>query len=157
MHPFKVSDGGVHSHITHLEALLEAAKQAQVPQAFVHFFSDGRDTAPISGGQKRQNVHILIDISFTVTYVDSLCTFMSKLGYGKMATLMGRYYAMDRDKRYERTKLAFEGITQGKGEEVPIGDLIKVSSMIPLLVKILLRKCKNAIMQKVMQSRQTNL
>ena len=65
MHPFKVSDGGVHSHITHLEALLEAAKQAQVPQAFVHFFSDGRDTAPISGGQKRQNVHILIDISYS--------------------------------------------------------------------------------------------
>ena len=83
---------------------------------------------------------------------------MSKLGYGKMATLMGRYYAMDRDKRYERTKLAFEGITQGKGEEVPIGDLIKVSSMIPLIInKILLRKCKNAIMQKVMQSRQTSL
>lgn len=129
MHPFKVSDGGVHSHITHLEALLEAAKLAQVPQAFVHFFSDGRDTSPTSGGQKRQIVHILIVISFTVTYVDSLCTFVSKLGYGKMATLMGRYYAMDRDKRYERTKIAFEGITQGKGEEVPIGDLVKVSSM----------------------------
>ena len=51
-----------------------------------------------------------------------------------MATLMGRYYAMDRDKRYERTKIAFEGITQGKGEEVSIGDLVKVSSMNPLFL-----------------------
>ena len=64
MYPFKVSDGGVHSHITHLEALLEAAKQAQVPQAFVHFFSDGRDTSPTSGSQKRHTIDILIDISF---------------------------------------------------------------------------------------------
>ena len=46
-----MSDGGVHSHITHLEALLEAAKQAGVPQSFVHFFSDGRDTSPVSGGE----------------------------------------------------------------------------------------------------------
>ena len=53
---------------------------------------------------------------------------MSELGYGKLSTLIGRYYAMDRDKRYERTKLAFEGIVQAKGERVDVSDLIKVRS-----------------------------
>ena len=105
-----VSDGGVHSHITHLEALLEAAKEAEVPNTYVHFFSDGRDTAPTSA----------------VTYVESLMSHISKLGYGSLATLMGRYYAMDRDKRYERTKIAFEGLVKGVGQNVELGNLVNV-------------------------------
>lgn len=121
-----MSDGGVHSHISHLEALLEAAKQAQVPQSYVHFFSDGRDTSPTSGGTTPLITHQSHDLLPVVTYVQRLHKFMSDLGYGQIATLMGRYYAMDRDKRYERTKLAFEGITQGKGERTDISSLVKV-------------------------------
>lgn len=104
-----VSDGGVHSHITHLEALLTAAKQAGVNNSFVHFFSDGRDTSPVSG----------------VTYVRQLVDYLSSIGYGSLSTLMGRYYAMDRDKRFERTKIAYEGLTKGVGEAVPVDQLIQ--------------------------------
>lgn len=105
-----VSDGGVHSHISHLEAFLEAAKMAGVDHPYVHFFSDGRDTAPDSG----------------VTYVRRIVEYMKGTGYGKLATLIGRYYAMDRDKRYERIKLAYEGLTQGVGEKVALDQLTKV-------------------------------
>jgi 2,3-bisphosphoglycerate-independent phosphoglycerate mutase len=104
-----VSDGGVHSHIDHLEALLAAAKEASVPQSFIHFFADGRDTAPVSG----------------VQYVGRLQSYLSSLQYGTLATLTGRYYAMDRDKRYERTKLAFEGLVKGEGERVTPDNLIQ--------------------------------
>ncbi|KAJ1984559.1 2,3-bisphosphoglycerate-independent phosphoglycerate mutase [Dimargaris verticillata] len=97
-----VSDGGVHAHIKHLFGLLEAAKAAGVPETYVHFFADGRDTAPRS----------------TVKYLQELLDFMNRDGfqYGKLATIVGRYYAMDRDKRWERIQLAFDGLTQGKGE-----------------------------------------
>ena len=61
-----------------------------------------------------------------MTYVERLLNHLSKLEYGSLATLAGRYYAMDRDKRYERTKLAFEGMVQGIGEKASIGDLTKV-------------------------------
>lgn len=96
-----VSDGGVHSHILHLFAMLEAAKEAQVPETFVHFFGDGRDTAPKS----------------TVTYLKQLLEFMDKIQYGKLADIIGRYYSMDRDKRWERIKVAYEGLVQGLGEK----------------------------------------
>ncbi|XP_065919283.1 2,3-bisphosphoglycerate-independent phosphoglycerate mutase-like [Dysidea avara] len=105
-----VSDGGVHSHIDHLFALLEAAKQHAVPNCFVHFFADGRDTSPTSG----------------VTYVKQLQEYMSSLNYGSLSTLTGRYYAMDRDKRYERIKLAYDGMVNGTGEVVSPDRVIDV-------------------------------
>ncbi|KAJ1655016.1 hypothetical protein IWQ61_005158 [Dispira simplex] len=97
-----VSDGGVHAHIKHLFGLLQVAKELGVPETFVHFFGDGRDTAPRSA----------------TTYLEQLLDYMNNdLRYGKLATIMGRYYAMDRDKRWERIQLAFDGLTQGKGEK----------------------------------------
>ena len=63
----------------------------------------------------------------SVSYVDRLRGYISNLGYGSLATLMGRYYAMDRDKRYERTKIAFEGLTKGLGERVEPDNLTKVT------------------------------
>jgi len=103
-----VSDGGVHSHINHLFALLELAKQLGVPKTYVHFFADGRDTPPASA----------------VKYIEQLQAFIKQLGYGKIATVMGRYYAMDRDKRWERTQIAYEGLTLGKGEDTTPDKLI---------------------------------
>lgn len=104
-----VSDGGVHSHITHLFALLELAKQMGVPKTFVHFFADGRDTPPASA----------------ITYIEQLQAFMAKINYGVIASVTGRYYAMDRDKRWERIQIAYEGITLGKGEASSSADLVK--------------------------------
>lgn len=102
-----VSDGGVHSHITHLYALLEAAKEIGVPKAYVHFFGDGRDTAPRSA----------------VAYMKDLQAFIDKEKYGEVATVVGRYYAMDRDKRWERVKIAVDALVQGEGEKTD--DIIK--------------------------------
>ena len=64
-----------------------------------------------------------------MTYVRQLVDYLTSIGYGSMATLMGRYYAMDRDKRYERTKIAYEGLTKGVGESVPIDKLIQVGAI----------------------------
>ncbi|KAK7466258.1 hypothetical protein VKT23_004986 [Stygiomarasmius scandens] len=97
-----ISDGGVHSHITHLFALLETAKEAGVPHTYVHFFGDGRDTAPRSAAG----------------YCQDLLDFMKKEEYGELATIAGRYYAMDRDKRWERVKIAVDGLVRGEGESV---------------------------------------
>ncbi|GAU91515.1 hypothetical protein RvY_03753 [Ramazzottius varieornatus] len=103
-----VSDGGVHSHILHLMALLEGAKAAQVPRAIVHFFGDGRDTAPTSATQ----------------YLRQLLDHMASIQYGEVATAVGRYYAMDRDKRWERIKTAYDGLVAGTGEKVANGEEI---------------------------------
>ncbi|TEB19220.1 phosphoglycerate mutase [Coprinellus micaceus] len=97
-----ISDGGVHSHITHLYALLEAAKEQGVPHTYIHFFGDGRDTAPRSATK----------------YLKELEDFTKKLGYGELATIVGRYYAMDRDKRWERVSVAVEGLVKGTGESL---------------------------------------
>ncbi|KAL0946449.1 hypothetical protein HGRIS_012672 [Hohenbuehelia grisea] len=97
-----VSDGGVHSHIKHLYALLETAKENAVPHTYVHFLGDGRDTAPRSAAG----------------YAQELLDFMKKEEYGELATIIGRYYAMDRDKRWERVKIAVEGLVKGEGETV---------------------------------------
>ncbi|XP_013774379.1 2,3-bisphosphoglycerate-independent phosphoglycerate mutase-like [Limulus polyphemus] len=105
-----VSDGGVHSHINHLFALLEAAKSHKVPNTYIQFFSDGRDTSPTSG----------------VTYVQQVLDKIKELEYGSLATIMGRYYAMDRDKRYERNKIAYEGLVQGIGEKTSPEEVIEV-------------------------------
>lgn len=92
----------MHSHIRHLFALLETAKEQGVPHTYIHFIGDGRDTAPRS----------------TVTYLKQLEEFIKKTGYGELATVVGRYYAMDRDKRWERVKIAIDGLVDGVGEKV---------------------------------------
>src|SRR3977135_2652059 len=95
-----LSDGGVHSHIQHLFALLEMAKQRKVEKVFVHCFMDGRDTPPNSGRD----------------YVRELQQKMRELGVGEIATLVGRYYAMDRDNRWERIELAYRAMVHGQAE-----------------------------------------
>jgi 2,3-bisphosphoglycerate-independent phosphoglycerate mutase len=89
-----VSDGGVHSHQRHLHALIEMAARRKVPQVFVHVITDGRDTSPTGA----------------IRYVAELEEVMRRAGVGRIATVSGRYYAMDRDKRWERTKLAYDAI-----------------------------------------------
>lgn len=105
-HP-QVSDGGVHSHNTHLYALIETAKEIGVPHVYIHFLGDGRDTAPRS----------------STIYARELLEFLEKEKYGEIATVIGRYYAMDRDKRWERVKVAVDGLVKGEGEAGP--DVIK--------------------------------
>jgi len=95
-----VSDGGVHSHITHLFALLKYAKAAGVKDVYVHVFTDGRDVPPKSA----------------VKYVATLEDEMKNIGIGKIATISGRYFAMDRDNRWDRVQLAYEAIVDGRGE-----------------------------------------
>src|SRR6202035_1705724 len=95
-----LSDGGVHSHIQHLFALLEMAQQQKVEKVFVHCFMDGRDTPPNSGRD----------------YVRQLQQKMRELGVGEIATLAGRYYAMDRDNRWERVELAYRAVVHGEAE-----------------------------------------
>lgn len=96
-----LSDGGVHSHNTHLYALLRMAKEQGVREVFVHCFMDGRDTSPNSG----------------VGYVEELQRKMAELGVGRIASVVGRYYAMDRDKRWERVERAFNAMVLGQGEK----------------------------------------
>lgn len=96
------SYGGVHSHLSHLFALLELAKKYDVKKVYVHAILDGRDVSPTSG---------LNDIK-------DLQDKIEEIGYGKIATVIGRYYAMDRDKRWERTQLAYKAITLGEGKLV---------------------------------------
>lgn len=94
-----LSDGGVHSHNTHLYGLLELAKRQGLSKVYVHCFLDGRDTPPASGKG----------------FAEALTKEMEKLGVGKIATVMGRYYAMDRDNNYDRVKLAYDALTRGEG------------------------------------------
>ncbi|MBE3552269.1 MAG: 2,3-bisphosphoglycerate-independent phosphoglycerate mutase [Kyrpidia tusciae] len=95
-----LSDGGVHSHIEHLFALLEMARREGVDRVFVHAFLDGRDVLPESAR----------------VYVRRLIDRMRELGLGQIATLSGRYYAMDRDRRWERTAKAYRAMVYGEGE-----------------------------------------
>ena len=94
-----VSDGGVHSHINHLFGLLDAANDFGLSNVFVHAFTDGRDVDPKSG----------------FGFISELEEHLKKTT-GKLATVTGRYYAMDRDKRWERIKLAYDALVNGKGE-----------------------------------------
>ena len=94
-----LSDGGVHSHITHLFALLKMAKEQGLEKVYIHCFLDGRDVPPSSGK----------------SYVEQLQAEIQKLGVGQIATVMGRYYAMDRDKRWDRVQKAYDGIACGEG------------------------------------------
>jgi 2,3-bisphosphoglycerate-independent phosphoglycerate mutase len=95
------SDGGVHSQQQHLYALLRMAKKEKVPEVFVHCFMDGRDTAPNSG----------------IEYIRQLQQKIREIGVGRIATVSGRYYAMDRDKRWERIEKAFYAMVLGQGEK----------------------------------------
>jgi 2,3-bisphosphoglycerate-independent phosphoglycerate mutase len=92
-----VSDGGVHSHQHHLHAILEMAATRNLPQVFVHAITDGRDTSPTGG----------------VRYLGELESVISRLHTGRVATVSGRYFAMDRDKRWERTKVAYDAMMRG--------------------------------------------
>ncbi len=94
-----ISEGGVHSHLRHVIALLRWARAAGITRVVVHAFTDGRDTSPTSGLQS----------------IAALQSSMQELGLGRVATVSGRYYAMDRDHRWERTQLAFGAITSGVG------------------------------------------
>lgn len=94
------SEGGVHSHMEHLEALLKLCKDNGLTRVYVHAFLDGRDVPPKSG---------LEDIKKMESY-------MKDLGVGKIATVQGRYYVMDRDKRWERVELAYKALVKGEGE-----------------------------------------
>lgn len=96
-----LSDGGVHSHIRHLVALLEFAKRKDFENVYVHCFMDGRDTPPTSGEG----------------YIAKLEEKMKEKGVGKIATIEGRFYAMDRDKRWNRVKEAYDAMVNGVGEE----------------------------------------
>jgi len=96
-----LSDGGVHSHITHLYALLKLAKKEGVTNVFVHCLLDGRDTPPKSSAE----------------YLRQLENELEKIGIGRIATVMGRYYAMDRDKRWDRVEKACAAMVLGSGNE----------------------------------------
>ena len=94
-----LSDGGVHSHIDHVYGLLEMAKKARLTKVYVHAFLDGRDTPPASGK----------------SYVEQLQNKMNELGVGKIASLSGRYYAMDRDNNWDRVQKAYDSLVAGEG------------------------------------------
>jgi 2,3-bisphosphoglycerate-independent phosphoglycerate mutase len=96
-----LSDGGVHSSQQHLHALIDMAAKRRVERVFVHVITDGRDTSPTGG----------------VRYMAQLQDAMHKAGVGRIATICGRYYAMDRDKRWERVRLAYDAIVNGTAEQ----------------------------------------
>lgn len=93
-----LSDGGVHSHQEHLYALLEMAKNFGLTKVYVHAFMDGRDVSPTSG----------------VHYLAQLQEKLDAIGVGQLATVSGRYYAMDRDKRWERVERAWKAMVRGR-------------------------------------------
>ncbi|MBP3901993.1 MAG: 2,3-bisphosphoglycerate-independent phosphoglycerate mutase, partial [Blautia sp.] len=94
-----LSDGGVHSHNTHLYGLLEMAKREGLKKVYVHCFLDGRDTPPASGKG----------------FIEELQAKMKEIGVGEIGVVSGRYYAMDRDNRWERVNLAYDALTKGEG------------------------------------------
>lgn len=94
-----ISDGGVHSHIEHLYALLKMAKQRGLDEVYIHCFMDGRDVPPDSG----------------LVYIEQLEEKIKEIGIGQIATVMGRYYSMDRDNRYERVEKAYSAMVKAEG------------------------------------------
>lgn len=103
-----VSDGGVHSHIEHVKGLCKIAADRGLNNVFVHAFTDGRDTDPKSG------------LGFLTELNESMANTT-----GQIASITGRYYAMDRDKRWERVKLAYDAMVLGEGKHVPAADVLK--------------------------------
>ena len=100
-----LSDGGVHSHNTHMYALLELAKRNGIENVYLHAFLDGRDTPPASGKD----------------FVKEAMDKMEEIGVGQVATVMGRYYVMDRDNRWDRVELAYKVLVEGEGETAECG------------------------------------
>ena len=100
-----LSDGGVHSHITHLYGILEMAKKNGLDKVYVHCFLDGRDTPPASGKE----------------YAEQLTAKMEEIGVGQIASVMGRYYAMDRDNNYDRVQKAYDAMVNGIGDKAACG------------------------------------
>ncbi|MGB9858392.1 MAG: 2,3-bisphosphoglycerate-independent phosphoglycerate mutase [Moorellaceae bacterium] len=98
-----LSDGGVHSHLDHLYALLELAGREGLDEVYIHAFLDGRDVPPACAGQ----------------YIEAVEEECRRRGLGAIATIMGRYYAMDRDRRWERTARAYRAIVAGEGHKFP--------------------------------------
>ena len=94
-----LSDGGVHSHIEHLKGIIDFAKKEGLTEVYLHAFLDGRDTPPRSA----------------LGYFEQIEAHMAKVGVGKVATVSGRYYAMDRDNRWERVELAYNALVKGEG------------------------------------------
>lgn len=107
-----VSDGGVHSHNTHIYGILELAKRNGLSKVYVHCFLDGRDTPPESGKG----------------FVEQLEEKMKEIGVGEVASVSGRYYAMDRDNNYDRVKLAYDALTKGEGLKAVSGPAAIVES-----------------------------
>ncbi|MFW6285029.1 MAG: 2,3-bisphosphoglycerate-independent phosphoglycerate mutase, partial [Bacillota bacterium] len=95
-----LSDGGVHSHIDHFKAMLDMAKKKNLDKVYVHAFLDGRDVPPESA----------------VTYIEEIEAYMKEKGIGTLASVHGRYYAMDRDKRWERLQKAYDVLVEAKGK-----------------------------------------
>ncbi|HOB19974.1 MAG TPA: 2,3-bisphosphoglycerate-independent phosphoglycerate mutase [Candidatus Atribacteria bacterium] len=95
-----VSEGGVHSHVEHMYALVELAKRNGLPQVYIHAFMDGRDVPPASGKATLETVEARLE----------------EMGFGKIATVSGRYYAMDRDKRWDRVQRAYNALVLGEGQ-----------------------------------------
>ena len=95
-----LSDGGIHSHINHLFAILDLCEKENFTNVYVHVITDGRDTAPDSG----------------INYIKMLQNKLDELEFGKIATVCGRYYMMDRDNRFERVKSAYDMLTKAKGD-----------------------------------------
>ena len=106
-----LSNGGVHSHNTHLYGLLELARRHGLTRVYVHCFMDGRDVPPTSGAD----------------YVKQLQDEMDRLGVGRIATIMGRYYAMDRDNRFERVEKAYAAMVYGEGVQKPADQVMQAS------------------------------
>ena len=100
-----LSDGGVHSHNSHIYGIVELAKKCGLSKVFVHCFLDGRDVPPSSGKD----------------FVEDLAKELKKIGVGKIATVMGRYYAMDRDNRWDRVEKAYDAMVKGIGETAACG------------------------------------
>src|SRR6266487_3188977 len=98
-----VSNGGVHSHINHVKAIIDVCKNEALNNVFIHAFTDGRDTDPKNG----------------LSFIKDLQSHLNK-SVGKIATVSGRYYAMDRDKRWERIKLAYNALVNGEGEKAQV-------------------------------------
>ncbi|HCX64857.1 MAG TPA: 2,3-bisphosphoglycerate-independent phosphoglycerate mutase [Eubacteriaceae bacterium] len=107
-----LSDGGVHSHNSHVYAVLELAKKKGLKEVYVHCFMDGRDTAPNAG----------------IQYIKELEDKMAEIQVGQIATVSGRYYAMDRDNRWERTQKAYDAMTLGEGRRLSSAEEVMTTS-----------------------------
>lgn len=100
-----LSDGGIHSHIDHIKALIQLAKANHLAKVFLHLFMDGRDVPPTSG----------------ITYMENIEKYLLEEGVGSVATVSGRYFAMDRDKRFDRVELAYNAMVLGEGLKAKSG------------------------------------